>query len=36
LHVCDLGKYLSEIIKVYYTSGSVSKIYQLWFDKNIK
>jgi ribose-phosphate pyrophosphokinase len=29
LHVCDLGKYLSEIIKVYYTSGSVSKIYQL-------
>jgi ribose-phosphate pyrophosphokinase len=28
MHICDLGKYLSEIINVYYTkSGSISKIY---------
>lgn len=27
LHVIDLGKYLSDVIKVYYDDGSISKVY---------
>jgi ribose-phosphate pyrophosphokinase len=37
LHICDLGKYLSEIIEVYYSEeGSISKVYQQYQPKYIK
>ncbi|MDR0674706.1 MAG: ribose-phosphate diphosphokinase [Mycoplasmataceae bacterium] len=37
LHVCDLGKYLSEIIKVYYSeNGSISKVYEHYAPRFIK
>jgi ribose-phosphate pyrophosphokinase len=37
LHVCDLGKYLSEIIKVYYSeNGSISKVYEHYAPRYIK
>jgi ribose-phosphate pyrophosphokinase len=37
LHVCDLGKYLSEIIKVYYSeNGSVSTVYEHYSPRYIK
>ncbi|MDR0739359.1 MAG: ribose-phosphate diphosphokinase [Mycoplasmataceae bacterium] len=36
LHVCDLGKYLSEIIKVYYSeNGSVSTVYEHYAPRHI-
>jgi ribose-phosphate pyrophosphokinase len=37
LHVCDLGKYLSEIIQVYYSeNGSISSVYQHYVPHFIK
>ncbi|MDR1235326.1 MAG: ribose-phosphate diphosphokinase [Mycoplasmataceae bacterium] len=37
LHICDLGKYLSEIIQVYYgESGSISKIYEHYAPRYAK
>lgn len=37
LHVCDLGKYLSEIVKVYYSeNGSISTVYQHYVPQHIK
>ncbi|MDR1991622.1 MAG: ribose-phosphate diphosphokinase [Mycoplasmataceae bacterium] len=37
LHICDLGKYLSEIIRVYYSeAGSISKVYEHYTPRYVK
>jgi ribose-phosphate pyrophosphokinase len=37
LHICDLGKYLSEIVQVYYgENGSISKVYEHYAPRYIK
>ncbi|MDR3329800.1 MAG: ribose-phosphate diphosphokinase [Mycoplasmataceae bacterium] len=37
MHICDLGKYLSEIIEVYYNeNGSISQVYEHYQPKYVK